>query len=139
MLQYNLRTFNPDKKYSGFHFYILNKGLNSGKPLLNSCPNCFVCQCSNEEEMQELYWLLFGLWKGKAFQINLTGSVIPFIRMKELKEIIQKGISKLQEKPEKVKQNISTIAKIEKQRLNIVKQIQLIQQLKLALIQDVLK
>ncbi len=98
MLQYNLTTFNPDKEYAGFHFYILNKGLNSGKPLLDPCPNCCVCQCSNEEEQLELYWLLFGLWQGKAFQINLTGSVIPFIRMKELKEIIQKGISKLQEK-----------------------------------------
>ena len=49
------------------------------------------------------------------------------------------GITKYLSNPEKAKKNISTIHQIENQRQNIIKQFQLMQQLKLALIQEVLK
>jgi hypothetical protein len=139
MIQFRLTTYREEKAYQGSYFFILNKGNNSGKPLLTPCPNCFVCQCANEEEKQELYWLLYGMWQGKAIYPHLIGSVIPFIRLKELTNLIKIGVEKLMQHPEKVKKNILTIEKIEQQKLNIVKQIQLIKRLQLALIQDVLK
>ena len=82
MLQFQLTTYNPDKEYSGLYIFILNKGLNSGKPLKTPCPNCFVCKLKNEEEREQIYWLLFGLWQGRAFYTSLLGSVIPYIRKK---------------------------------------------------------
>ena len=139
MIQFRLTTYREEKVYQGSYFFILNKGNNSGKPLLTPCPNCFVCICDNDQDKEELYWLLFGMWQGKAIHPHLIGSVIPFIRLRELSDLIKIGLEKLMQHPEKVKKNISTIEKIEQQRLNIVKQIQLIQRLQLALIQDVLK
>ncbi|MBI1836420.1 MAG: hypothetical protein HYR91_04055 [Flavobacteriia bacterium] len=139
MLSYQLKTYNPEKKITGFHFYILNKGNNSGKPMLSPCPNSFVCICKTEKEKEQLYWLIFGLWQGKTFQVNLLGSVIPYIRKKDLSETLEKGISKFISNPEKAQKNITSIHQLEKQRQTILKQFQLMQQLKLALIQEVLK
>ena len=139
MKKIKITTFSPGKNYSGHYFYILNKGNNSGKPLQESCPNCFVCECETEEEKEQLYWIIFGLWQGKIFHQNLLGSVIPYIRLKCLKEVIQLGITKYLSNPEKAKKNISAVIKIEEQRINILKQLNLIKKLKMTLMFDVLK
>lgn len=134
-----ITTFSPEKKYSGHIFYILNKGNNSGKPMEQPCPNCFVCECETEEEKEQLYWLIFGLWQGKIFHQKLLGSVIPYIRLKCLKEVIQLGIKKYQANHEKAKKNITKIQQIENQMKKIMKQFQLMQQLKITLVREVLK
>jgi hypothetical protein len=70
------------------HFFVLNKGMNSGKPLLQPCPNCFKIEAENEELKETLYWVSFALWKAKAFHPYLIGSVIPFIRIGDYKQAI---------------------------------------------------
>ena len=80
-----IHSFNPKNQSTRFEFYILSKGLNSGKPLTAPCPNSFVCVCKNEEQKDFYFWLLFGLWKAKYFHPFLTGSVIPFLRISDLK------------------------------------------------------
>jgi hypothetical protein len=139
MIQFRLTTYRQEKAYQGSYFFILNKGNNSGKPLLTPCPNCFVCLCENDQDKEELYWLLFGLWQGKAIYPHLIGSVIPFIRLKELTNLINTGIEKLLSNPDKVKRNISKMIQIEKHQVNIQKQLELIKQMKRALIFEVLK
>jgi hypothetical protein len=61
------------------HFFVLCKGLNSGKPLQVPCPNCFIIQTESEEFKETLYWITFALWRTKAFHPYLRGSVIPFL------------------------------------------------------------
>jgi hypothetical protein len=139
MIKFKLTTYREGKKYQGSYFYILNKGNNSGKPLLNPCPNCFVCLCENDQDKEELFWLLFGMWQGKAIHPHLIGSVIPFIRLKELTNLINTGIEKLLLNPDKVKRNISKIVQMEKHQVNIQKQLDLIKQMKQALIFEVLR
>ncbi len=97
---FSLQSFNPAKKYAGFHFFVLNKGLNSGKPLLEPCPNCFVLGCTSEEEKESLYWIFFALWQGNKFRALLVGSVIPFIRIKETFNLINKAYLKNHSNPE---------------------------------------
>ena len=128
-----------EKAYQASYFFILNKGNKSGKPLLTPCPNCFVCHCDNDQDKEELYWLLFGMWQGKAIHPHLIGSVIPFIRLKELTNLINTGIEKLLLNPDKVKRNISKIVQMEKHQVNIQKQLDLIKQMKQALIFEVLR
>jgi hypothetical protein len=70
------------------HFYALNKGMNSGKPLLLPCPNCFKIEAENNDLKETLYWISFALWKSKAFHPFLIGSVIPFIRIGDYKQLI---------------------------------------------------
>ena len=96
---FSLQSFNLAKKYAGFHFFVLNKGLNSGKPLLDPCPNCFVCSCNTEEEKENLYWIFFALWQGKRFHQLLIGSVIPFIKIKETKNLVQESFLKTKTNP----------------------------------------
>jgi hypothetical protein len=139
MIQFRLTTYREEKAYQGSYFFILNKGNNSGKPLLTPCPNCFVCLCENDQDKEELYWLLFGMWQGKAIHPHLIGSVIPFIRLKELTNLIHTGIEKLLSNHDKVKRNISKIVQMEKHQMNIQKQLELIKQMKRALIFEVLK
>ena len=134
-----IHTFNPKNQTSDFDVYILCKGLNSGKPLEKPCPNCFVIACKNSDDMDFYKTLSFGLWKAKHFHQFLTGSVIPFIRLKELTNLIHTGIEKLLSNPDKVKRNISKIVQMEKHQMNIQKQLNLIKQMKQALIFEVLK
>ena len=83
------QTYSVKNQSTGFEFYILSKGLNSGKPLTAPCPNSFVCICKNEEQKDFYFWLLFGLWKAKHFHQFLVGSVIPFIRIDDFKSTIK--------------------------------------------------
>jgi hypothetical protein len=87
-------------EYSGVHFFVLNKGLNSGKPLDEPCPNCYVCECTTEEDKEELYRICFALWQSHQFQQQLIGSVILYIRKKEFYNLVRDAFIKAQAKPE---------------------------------------
>lgn len=88
---FQLKTYRQGMKTQKHSFFILNKGLNSGKPMNEPCPNCFVCTCATAKEKQKMYWLLFALWQSKKIERQLIGSVIPFIRIRDLEEIIKKN------------------------------------------------
>jgi hypothetical protein len=66
--------------------YILNKGLNSGKPQKTPFTNSFVIIFSTKEEAEAIYWLIYSLWKANFWQQYLCGSVIPFLRIHEFKK-----------------------------------------------------
>lgn len=88
---FQLKTYRQGMKIQKHSFFILNKGLNSGKPMNEPCPNCFMCTCSTDTEKQKMYWLLFALWQSKEIEYQLIGSVIPFIRIRDLEKIINKN------------------------------------------------
>ena len=89
-----ITTYSPDQKRSSFAFFILNKGMNSGKPLEHPCPNCFTFNASTQEEKDHFYWICFGLWQSRSFHQHLIGSVIPFIRIHELSQVINQASEK---------------------------------------------
>ena len=89
-----ITTYSPDQVRSPFAFFILNKGMNSGKPLEHPCPNCFTFNASTQEEKDHYYWLCFGLWQSRSFRPHLIGSVIPFIRLHELNQLISQASEK---------------------------------------------
>ena len=86
---FQLKTYRNGMKVEKHSFFILNRGLNTGKPMNEPCPNCFVCTCPTENEKQKMYWLLFALWQSKEIEYQLIGSVIPFIRIRDLEKIIK--------------------------------------------------
>ena len=75
----------------------------------------------------------------KAIYPNLIGSVIPFIRLREMSDLSKTGLEKLTINPEKVRKNISKIFKMENHQVIIQKQIDLIKQMKRVLIFEVLQ
>lgn len=134
-----IKTHKMKNAYSVPHFFILSKGNNSGKPLEKPCPNCFVCLCKNEEEKQNLYWLFYGLWQGMYFHPFLTGSVIPFIRLDDVKQLIKTAIEKTSAKPDLLSKNISVMQLLDEKSEAIQQQIKLIKEAKKATMYQLLK
>ena len=94
-----ITTYSADQKRSPFAFFILNKGMNSGKPMEHPCPNCFTFNAADQTEKDHYYWLCFGLWQSKSLHPYLTGSVIPFIRLHDLNQAISQASEKAQASP----------------------------------------
>lgn len=138
-LNFSFKTHRPGIEYSGVHFFILNKGLNSGKPLSDPCANCFVCICQTEEEKENLYWILFALWQGRSFQNVLCGSVIPFIRKKELSNLIQEGQKYAILFPDKFRKNVQALKLLQQKEKEYSKLTKSIKELKVAIVHQMIK
>ncbi|NOS56061.1 MAG: hypothetical protein HOP37_07375 [Cyclobacteriaceae bacterium] len=132
-----IKTHKMENSYTEYHFFILSKGLNSGKPLDMPCPNCFVLLAKSEEERNQLYWLCFGLWQRNFFHPFLTGSVIPFIRLEDLKAVINETLSKIDDHD--FNKSIDVMQSLQKHQEGIVRQLELIKQAKKALMYKILK
>lgn len=98
------------------HFFILSRGLNSGKPLLKPCPNCFVLSAEVEERRQTLYWITYSLWKTRAYHPHLVGSVIPFLRKDECRKLILEAYSAVCADPVALSKSIALLTDIEQKR-----------------------
>jgi hypothetical protein len=109
MKSFRIKTHKINERYQQPHFYILNKGMNSGKPLKNPCPNCFVCIFDNEADKDLMLWLCFGLWRTKSFHFYLRGSVIPFINIDDVKYLLIRSEHKVSAKVEAVKKSIEAL------------------------------
>lgn len=112
-----IKTYNPQKSATlslskGYHFYVLCKGNNSGRPSAIPCPNCFIVSTDTQEEKETLYWLTYAMWKGKALHPYLRGSVIPFISIRDYR-----------------RQLIASAVQIQHQNAGFSKMIQVLQQL----------
>lgn len=134
-----IKTHKMRNTYNQPHFFILSKGNNSGKPLETPCPNCFVCICKDETEKQQLYWLFYGLWQGMFFHPFLTGSVIPFIRLDDVKQVLKTSLAKIEMNPHEFNLNISVLQQLDQHAILISKQLSTIKQAKKALMYKVLK
>jgi hypothetical protein len=73
--------------------------MNSGKPMEHPSPNCFTFNASTQEEKDHFYWICFGLWQSRSFHQHLIGSVIPFLRLNELSQVINQASEKAQASP----------------------------------------
>lgn len=138
MSQYQLKTHTPGMNCQGHYFFIQSKGLHSGKPLKEPYPNCFICSCNSEKEKEELFWLLYSLWQGRKFHEVLVGSVIPFIRKKDLTNMIQLGLQKSTDAPEQFQKTVETLKILNKQELNYLNLSKQISQLKIVMVNKLL-
>jgi hypothetical protein len=132
-----IKTHQMKNAYTEDHFFILSKGLNAGKPMEKPSPNCFVLFAKSEEEKNQLNWLCYGLWQGNFFRPFLTGSVIPFIRLDDLKTVINEALTKVDFN--EFEKSISIVQGLQKHEENISKQLELIRQAKKSLMYRILK
>jgi len=127
-----ITTYNPEQTRSPFAFFILNKGMNSGKPLEKSCPNCFTFNASSQEEKELYFWLCFGLWQSKSFHPYLTGSVIPFIRLQDLNQVISQAAEKALASPATFQKSVESLKILDRQEKQFHRNILLIAEAKKA-------
>jgi len=133
MSSYAIKTYKKGTAISKPHFYILNKGLNSGKPLENPCPNCYVLIAETSEEKEFYYWITFGLWQSKSFYPFLRGSVIPFIIIGEFKSCIRIATEEARTDLQQFKKNVKTLQYLQQKEKNLNDLLILIKQAKQAI------
>jgi restriction endonuclease S subunit len=107
-------------------FYIQCKGLHSGKPLKNPIPNCFSIQT----DISNAYEIVYSLWRAKRFYNCIGGSVVPFIRLSDVKKIVFKAIEKAEQYDTK---SLKGIELIDAQIENTLKRLQLLKEMQQAL------
>jgi Negative regulator of septation ring formation len=130
MYTFRLRSYNQKEEIRNPHFFILNKGNNSGKPLLSPCPNCFVIQFQSETEKEQLYWLMYSLWQSKAFYPYLRGSVIPFVILRDMKKCIADGLEKMETNPGQFQKVVETLRSLEEMEKKFRQNLKLLQDAK---------
>lgn len=116
-------------------FYILNKGLNCGKPLASPCPNCFILSAPDACTREFYYWLCFGLWQSRAFHPYLCGSVIEFIHKRNLQHVIQQAAAAAKTNHQAFNQAIAQLQKIQRAENLITQQQKLLKVAKHTLFQ----
>jgi len=130
MCTFILKSYRQGAVYNMPHFFILNKGNNSGKPLLSPCPNCFVIQFKCEEEKEQIYWLLYSLWQSKAFYPLLRGSVIPFVVLRDVKSCLLDGLNKVAENPAQFEKAVTALRSLEAMEKKFRQNLKLVQDAK---------
>lgn len=130
MCSFILKSYNPKKEILKPHFFILNKGNNSGKPLLSPCPNCFVIRFQCEEEKEMVYWLLHSFWQSRAFYPYLRGSVISFVVFRDMKKCIQEGLERAEGNPDKFLKAVEALRSLEEMEMKFRQNLKLVQDAK---------
>jgi hypothetical protein len=136
MKSFQLKSHRPGTEYPQAHFFILNKGLNSGKPLKHPCPNCFVYISVFPDYTDQAYWTAYTLWKSKALHPFLRGSVIPFITIGEYKKKFLTTFYQVQGCPEKFEKLVQTFKLLEIQEHKIHVSLKLIQTARMAFLEN---
>lgn len=123
MPYFEMKTHQIGRTYSNPHFFILNKGLNSGKPLSNPCPNCFVVITKTETDKNTLFHLSMMLQIGGFYAYYLRGSVIPFISVDDCRNTLKKGFKttlNLNDQMQNYIKAVEVISKKEKELQNVI-------------------
>lgn len=134
MLNFIVKTHQKNVVYKQPHVFILNKGMNSGKPQKEPFTNSFVVICENESDCENLYYVAYSLWKSNFWHQHLVGSVIPFIRLPEFKKEFIRKANILMQEHEQHKKHITTLQMLESSEKQFQKNLNRINDLRRAII-----
>ena len=95
MLNFIIKTHQKDTVYKGNQIFILNKGMNSGKPQKEPFTNSFVIMFPDEKDAETVYWLAYSLWMSNFWHPFLIGSVIPFLRIQDFKKDFDSKVNEM--------------------------------------------
>ncbi|KGO92813.1 DUF6943 family protein [Flavobacterium enshiense] len=130
MTNYIVKTHRNGTIYAKPHLFILNKGMNSGKPQKAPFTNSFVIIFSNEEDCETVFWIAFSLWKSKFWHMYLRGSVIPFVNLYDFKKEFFPKVTRLIQDHEQHKKNMQALKLLEQKEKQFQENINLINDLR---------
>ena len=139
MLKHKIKTNKAGKIYKQPHFFILNKGLNSGKPFNHYVTNSFVFLADNKDEKEFYYFLLLGLWELRLFRKHLKGSVIEYIRLGDVIDVIDETLNSVNSGNRSFSDVQNTLVQIENLQTNLHQQLDYLMQLRKSLFHKYLK
>lgn len=130
MPNFIIKTHQKDAVYDGNQIYILNKGMNSGKPQKEQFTNSFVILFQNEEDAETIYWLAYSLWRANYWRQTLVGSVIPFLRIDDFKKSFSSQVNEMLQEQELHKKQIQALRLLEQKEDQFQKNIVLINEMR---------
>ena len=130
MSNYIIKTHQKNTLYTKPHLFILNKGMNSGKPQKEPFTNSFVVIFQNEEDCESIYFVAYSLWKTKFWHPYLVGSVIPFLRLPNFSKEFNLKASLMMQEHEEHQKNIAALKLLEKKEKQFHENINLINDLR---------
>lgn len=127
MKNFQIKTHQVGRTYQKPHFFILNKGLNSGKPFTAPVRNSFVVSKETIEQKEALFHLSYMLLEAKCYRFYLKGSVIPFIYIADVKNLLIKnsryfGQEDFQTKLKALKK-VEKLEEVQAQKLKAIKEL----------------
>ena len=138
-MNFIIKTHTKDTQYNKPCLFLLNKGLNSGKPQKEPFTNSFVIIFENQEDVDNVFFISYSLWKTKFWHQFLIGSVIPFLRLKEFKKEFNQKVNALMQEHEKHKKSVAALKLLEEKENQFLKNLNLISDLRKAIIYQYIK
>ena len=133
MLNFIIKTHRKDTVYTKPHLFILNKGMNSGKPQKTPFTNSFVVIFEKEEDSESLFFIAYSLWQTKFWHPFLIGSVIPFLRLPDFKKEFNPQAGLMIVEHEQHLKNVAALKLLEKKEKQHKEDIMLINDLRKAI------
>ena len=138
-MNFIIKTHTKDTQYNKPCLFLLNKGLNSGKPQKEPFTNSFVIIFENQEDVDNVFFISYSLWKTKFWHQFLIGSVIPFLRLQEFKKEFNQKVNALMQEHEKQKKSVAALKLLEEKENQFLKNLNLISDLRKAIIYQYIK
>ena len=126
MQNFIIKTHRVGTIYSKPHLFLLNKGMNSGKPQKEPFTNSFVVIFDLEQDCENLYFVAYSLWQTKFWHQHLVGSVIPFLRLPDFKKQFNPQASLMMVEHEQHQKNIAALKLLEQKEKQFHENINLI-------------
>ena len=104
-------------------FFVLCKGANAGKPALTAWQNSFAVICSNKEYFDFYFWLMYALFQSGKFKIRLRGSVIPFININDVRDLLRDVAPAIHDDWSRFRELITALDNLSKLKSTLVQQI----------------
>ena len=130
MPNFIIKTHQRNTVYKANQIFILNKGVNSGKPQKEPFTNSFVILFPDEEDGDTVYWLAYSLWKARFWHQSLVGSVIPFLRIDDFKKDFNSKVNEMLEEHELHKKQIQALRLLEQKEDQLHQNIMLINEMR---------
>ena len=134
MPNFIIKTHQKDTTYSKPHLFILNKGMNSGKPQKEQFTNSFVVIFEKEEDCESLFFVAYSLWQTKFWHPFLIGSVIPFLRLPDFKKEFNPQASLMMLEHEQHLKNVAALKLLEKKEKQYKEDMMLINDIRRAIL-----
>ena len=134
MTNFIIKTHKKDTLYAKPHLFILNKGMNSGKPQKEQFTNCFVVIFENDQDCESVFWITYSMWKSKFWHRNLCGSVIPFLRIHDFKKEFSSKATEMLKDFEQHKKDVEALRLLELKETQFNQNINLINDLRRAIL-----
>ena len=119
-------------------FFILCKGNNAGMPGFKPWRNSFIAICPHEKYYNFYFWLIYGLHQAGKFKIRHRGSVIPFINLEDVRDLVRDIAPLIIPDWSRFQELLTTLDKCSKLKATLQEQVLATEKLQRCLIQQYL-